>query len=527
MPTPARYALRGAVVTMDAGVVLADAVVYIDATAGKISAIRTPGDPPPAGFQAAPVINTNGTIYPGLIELHNHLPYNILNLWRVPKQYDNRDQWPNHADYLKLVRGPIQTLGNVHAKTYLAAMVRYVEAKCMMGGVTTSQGITLSGVNPQKHFRGNVRNVESTGVKALPNADGKIGDVEEGKATDFLKELAKKTCFLLHLSEGRQGDDHALQRFDRLQLPDGATWAITPALTGIHSAALRKQELDILAANGGAMVWSPFSNLVLYGTTADVVTAKQKGIRIALGSDWSPSGTKNLLGEIKVARLFSQNHGNVFSDEELIKMATSEACRILKWENAAGKVKEGMFADLVVIAKTGGNPYARLVEATESDISLLVIHGAARYGRKTHMQTLGINGESWKTGSAQQMFEFEMGAPISIDITLKEAARRLTDGLQKLPTLARTAPPAGGGGGMAGVSAASPGGATGWKLDLHDDSDNAFFASGAGSVPFKDVAVPLELDPLTVVDDPNYLARVKNQNSHVPAWLRDGLAGLY
>ena len=408
MATSVRYGLRGAVVTMDAGVVLSDAVVYVDNGTRRITAVRGPGDPPPAGFEAAPVVNTGGTIYPGLIELHNHLPYNILNLWRVPKQYDNRDQWPNHPDYLKLVRGPIQTLGNVHADKHLAAMVRYVEAKCLMGGVTTSQGITLSGVNPQKHFQGNVRNVESTGEKALPNADAKVGDLLDGDAAKFRAELLKKTCFLLHLSEGRQGDDHALQRFDRLRLLDGATWAITPALAGIHSAALRKQDLAILAENGGAMVWSPFSNLLLYGTTADVVTAKQKGIRIALGSDWAPTGTKNLLGEIKVARLFSQNNGNVFSDEELVKMATTEACRILKWDGVAGQVKEGMFADLMVIAKTGGNAYARLVEATEADIALTVIGGAARYGRKTHLEKLGI---SWSEFRQRQPDRKSLSTP--------------------------------------------------------------------------------------------------------------------
>ena len=48
-------------------------------------------------------------------------------------------------------------------------------------------------------------------------------------------------------------------------------------------------------------MWSPFSNLWLYGKTTDVATAQSNGMRICLGADWSPSGSKSLLGELKVA----------------------------------------------------------------------------------------------------------------------------------------------------------------------------------------------------------------------------------
>ena len=51
------------------------------------------------------------------------------------------------------------------------------------------------------------------------------------------------------------------------------------------------------------MVWSPMSNLLLYGGTADIAAALAAGVRIGIGSDWSPSGSKNLLGELKVAWL--------------------------------------------------------------------------------------------------------------------------------------------------------------------------------------------------------------------------------
>ena len=61
------------------------------------------------------------------------------------------------------------------------------------------------------------------------------------------------------------------------------------------------------------MVWSPFSNLLLYGGTADVARARQEGVLMALGPDWSPTGSKNLLAELKVARLVSEDAGGVFT----------------------------------------------------------------------------------------------------------------------------------------------------------------------------------------------------------------------
>ncbi len=84
-----QYALQGRVVTMDAAYnVLDSATIYIDA--GKIVAVHPTGTPPPAGYENVPIIQTQGTIYPGLIELHNHLSYNALQLWQVPKLYTNR-----------------------------------------------------------------------------------------------------------------------------------------------------------------------------------------------------------------------------------------------------------------------------------------------------------------------------------------------------------------------------------------------------------------------------------------------------
>jgi imidazolonepropionase-like amidohydrolase len=62
-------------------------------------------------------------------------------------------------------------------------------------------------------------------------------------------------------------------------------------------------------------------------------------VRIGLGSDWSPTGSKNLLGELKVARLASSPA--VFSDSELVDMVTRTAASILGWDAALGSLEAG------------------------------------------------------------------------------------------------------------------------------------------------------------------------------------------
>jgi cytosine/adenosine deaminase-related metal-dependent hydrolase len=259
---------------------------------------------------------------------------------------------------------------------YVEAIVRYVECKCLVSGVTTSQGIMLySNAGIRKFYRGIVRNVEAPDDPGLPRVDAHIPDIASKDAPHFLSQLNKASCLLLHLSEGT--DDSAHHHFETLKIHRDE-WAITSSLTGIHCVALKQADFELMNQKGASMVWSPLSNLMLYGGTADVRAAKDSGITIGIGSDWSPSGSKNLLGELKVARLFSENNGNIFSDFELLSMATVNAARMIKWEEQIGTLEKNKLADLIIIEGKTGDPYAQMLHASEKDLSLVVINGVPR-----------------------------------------------------------------------------------------------------------------------------------------------------
>ena len=450
----APFALSGRVVTMNAaGDVLDHGAVYgID---GSIVDVRPAADKPPAGFEHVPRVATRGTLFPGLIELHNHLPYDVLGLWQVPKPYENRDQWsgPSTPDYHRLITGPMAVLGAAPAR--VAAVVRYVEVRCLLAGTTTSQGVTLSSApGIVKHFRGLVRNVESTGDPSLPAAATHIADVDAADAQKFLARISTGQKMILHLAEGLSTNEAAHNHFAALEFSPGQ-WAITPNLVGIHCVGLTDADFGVMASHGAGMVWSPLSNLLLYGQTARLGAARAAGVPVALGSDWAPSGSKNLLGELKVARIAAPLAGaNDVTDADLVAMATRTPAALLGWDTALGSLETGKRADLLVVAATTGNPYTRLVDATEADLRLVMIDGIPRVGSPTLMARLGINTGTETIQVGRQQFLLNLtqtdSDPDVEKVTVAEAIGRLTQALHDLPNrsthLARalTAGPAGG-----------------------------------------------------------------------------------
>ena len=518
-----RYAVEGRVVTMNANFdVLDHGAIYIEGD--TITDVRDAGAPPPEGFADAPVIRTGDTLYPGLIELHNHLSYNILPLWAVPDRFEHHSQWKRHPEYKSIVSANMAVLGRTPG--IVEAIVRYVECKCLLGGVTTSQGVTLnSNSGIKRYYRGLVRNVEQSGHERLPSAGARISDVAAGDAEAFAATLARRhpASYLLHLSEGI--NDKARGHFLALQAADG-NWAITPELCGIHCLGLTAEDFSTFAQRGGSMVWSPLSNLLLYGKTADIVSAKQSGLAIGLGSDWSPSGSKSLLGELKVARLVGQVEGNVFSDRELVGMVTRVPAEMLGWSGALGSLEPGKLADLIAINGRGSDPYQQLIEAQETGLTLVVLGGVPRVGQKQFMGQFVADFEPWRVGRSERLLRLEDpdGDPIVAGLTLAAASQRLAGAMGTLTELALE---------LEAGSSYADGSLTvhdaefTLELDFEDGEDRTdLFDPVAASQPLSERVVPLELDPLTVADDKRFLGRIVGQGN-LPDYVKRGLPALF
>jgi 5-methylthioadenosine/S-adenosylhomocysteine deaminase len=547
--TSPKWALAGRIVTMDAASsVVSDGVVWIADAA--IAAITQRGDPAPAGFEAITPLETGGTVLPGLIELHNHIAYNLLPLWHVPQRYTNRDTWGNSAEYHQLVTAPMKTIGE--ATELLPALVRYVECKALVGGVTTTQGIALfSAPGVRRYYRGIVRNVEETGDPQLPEAGSRIADVDAKDPQAFLTELEHKKCLLLHLSEGTDAAAH--KHFEALQLAGGAGWAITSSLAGIHCVALEAADFQVMAAHGASMVWSPLSNLLLYGQTADVASALAAGtagarLKLGLGSDWSPSGSKSLFGELKAARVYSENNGRPFTDDQLVRLATLQAAQILGWDRELGSLEVGKRADLVVVAgQDAAAPVTPLFAGDERTVQLVAINGTPRYGTPALMSIDAAGMETITVGGEQRALYLRQATedPDVSALGYNDARSKLADALANLKSMRleqEAARPEPTGPEALGAPPRLEPGHPRLALDEFEHTDFTQrphlrlggeltgpidkTPAAPPDAPLSTLLSPVALDALTVADDPGWLDRVAAE-TNLPAYLAPGLRTLY
>lgn len=548
-----RVVLDGRIVPMvTPGDDIADGRIYIEG--GRIVAVQSAKAKPPAGFSKIKPIKTGGTIFPGMIELHNHLSYNALPLWNVPKQYNNRGQWGGHPDYRKLISGPMNVLGKTDG--LIQAVVRWVETKCLVAGVTTSQGVALySNSGARRYYKGLIRNVEQTNDDDLPEASTRIGDVEAKKAEKFLAELerleARGTKKILHLAEGvdKRANDH----FRALKI-DSRTWAINASLIGIHATGLKGRNFATMRSRGGSIVWSPLSNLLLYGGTTDVARAIKEGMPVSLGSDWAPSGSKNLLMELKVAKAWSDAQGIGLTDFDVVSMATRIPAGMIGWGDELGTIEAGKRADFVVIDDKDPDPCSRLIDARESSIVMVMVNGVRRYGQPRLMKGAGLL-EPRRVAGVSREFHLAQGSidPIVGGLSVAAAEERLTEVLSDLPRFAldlergnsSTLDLASGSVdlqlGTGAVLGDEPGR---WFLELEQDHESleqlgqsqrhkltidghrtgVFEATFGASKPLSELLEPIDLDPLTALEDRTFwttMAAQRNVPSEIKAALFD------
>jgi 5-methylthioadenosine/S-adenosylhomocysteine deaminase len=381
MTTP--LVLTGRVVTFDdAQPEVDDGAVYIGGDE-LIAAVQPRKAPAPAGFDSALRVRTGGVIYPGLIDLHNHIAYNALPLWSPPgrtEPYASRYQWPGDRSYEGMISDPANALGALAGK----AQLKYLETKAVIGGVTAIQGTAKTG-RPYEGWL--VRNIEhetfttkrkTVFVSALPLRSDSAYKAQA-------KHLHDGLAFVYHLSEGT--DPKLVAEYDKIRDED----CLDQGLAAIHCTALDRPNYDEWAPAGGSVVWSPFSNLWLYRDTTDVLAARAAGLRVCLGADWSPSGSKNLLGELKVADLWNRTAlAGELKAREICAMATCNPADAINWSGRIGRLKAGLRGDVLVTTdRMATDPYRNLIEAVERDVLLVAINGQPFYGTTTLMRAAG------------------------------------------------------------------------------------------------------------------------------------------
>jgi cytosine/adenosine deaminase-related metal-dependent hydrolase len=145
--------------------------------------------------------------------------------------------------------------------------------------------------------------------------------------------------------------------------------------------ALGPDEWEAMAAVGANLIWSPVSNVTLYGQTADIPGALEAGVTVALSADWTESGSPTILDEMKFASQHSQETwGLALTPLQLTEFVTRNAAHALGVEEWLGQIAPGYRANLMVIPGSPQKPYRTLLRADPADVRLTAVNGRPIYG---------------------------------------------------------------------------------------------------------------------------------------------------
>jgi 5-methylthioadenosine/S-adenosylhomocysteine deaminase len=338
---------------------------------GKIVAVGTNLSLPPN----AKTIATNGILMPGFIDLHNHLTWNIFPRWKPIEEFGSRYDWQQKPVYKVLMDAPHRALVE---EGYECEMERYAEVKAVSEGETSVVGGTAQDCGPRL-----ARNLD----RDHGQQDHRIiYNVFPFQMTEAELETAKNAldhngALLIHVAEGAPNDASAAREFAMLK----GRGLLRQGVSIIHGVALKPDDFKEMASAGVGFIWSPRSNLELYGGTADVRSTKAAGVKMALAPDWSPTGSDGSLAELNYAAAWNASQVNpVFTNRELVEMATSKAAQLAGVEQKLGSIAPGYLADLLVLQPHGSathqDPYWTVVHSDARDIELVMIDGKPVYG---------------------------------------------------------------------------------------------------------------------------------------------------
>lgn len=387
-------------------------------------------------------------IFPGLVNAHNHLAFNALPPWDLSDvtdlPFDSVHGWRDekiadtrvHNSYEDHVLDARDDLLSVRV---VAEMAKWAEMKELVAGTTVTQGsfgFDRSGLkDPSAGFEEHiVRNVdlELTGTRQSSAGIYEVGSQE--LAEDLLNSVVvgaaegQTRAFLVHMSEGinRAAIDELTDYNDFQRQQDEVCGPLLDVTSVIHGTAYGLKEFALMSRCGASLIASPLSNILLYGKFPDLLAAKNAGVNTAISTDWSITGSRNLLEELKVVDFINREfYGNALTYIEMVEMVTRNAAEAIGWDHKVGRIETGLFGDLVIIQATTENPYEALVMATERDVQLTVVGGDPLFGVENLMREL-------KPGD-YELISNDCGFIRAIDVTTAQTSVDL--GGQKVATI--------------------------------------------------------------------------------------------
>lgn len=368
--------------------VFENGMVLID-DAGVIQCVGCDCADHPAAAEAAEVSCADGVISPGLINPHDHITFaKTKPIGNGVERYEHRHDWRIGKNGHQKLNAP----GGATKDQVLGAELRFV----MSGATSAASAGGQAGL---------MRNIDTANLmEGLPiqPADSDtfpLGDTNGTQLANgcnypdkvLTSDIDDLEAYLPHISEGI--NDYARNEF--VCLGTAPNDVIEPMTAIIHAIALHAGDASVLHPAQTRVIWSPRSNVVLYGNTAQVTMLDRLGVPIALGTDWLPSGSMNMQRELRCALDLNETYyDNYFSDADLWKMVTTHAALATGSENAIGLLKPGLIGDVAIFNGEVNKHHSAVVRSAPADTVLVLRGGEVLYGDAALVADPAIGGQA-------------------------------------------------------------------------------------------------------------------------------------
>ncbi len=378
------------------GVVLTDGVTYvggqvlIDST-GAITCAACDCSTVTGAATATQLLCPQAIVSPGLINSHDHISFQSSPLMRTTERYEHRHDWRNgNQGHTRLASG----------NSNIATQIRWAELRQVMSGTTAIVGATYSSTgNP-----GMLRNLDANASGQLGTLAGSTGvnsdtfplnDTAGGELTSGCGYPALPTApqgpvgYLPHVSEGIEPS--ARNEFVCLTQTNNGILSNRTAL--VHGIALTARDIALVAQTGTSLVWSPRSNVSLYGDTAAIPLYFRLGVNIALGTDWTISGSMNILRELQCADSLNRTYFNsVLNDEQTWRLVAAGGADATSTAASIGRIAVGKLGDVAIFKRKPGSFFRSVIDAQPQDVVMTMRGGKVLYGDQSLVSAFDTTG---------------------------------------------------------------------------------------------------------------------------------------
>lgn len=349
------------------------------------------------------------------------------------------------------------------------AILSEIQAVCGGTGLLL-QTLSLDDEDPDmKHFLiRNTGNSEDMGIdkslKVFPvvdfyNPDGKLdgnpsadtsqwNPIKQNKLDYYINSVNQNNAnyysTIAHIGEGKTGNlykavkdpysaKECVELFKELEQKVNSQDLKNSNLVLVHANGIdysNKKTTKFLRDHNISIVWSPVSNLLLYNDTLPIEQLLDENINVCLGTDWTPSGSKHILDEMKFAKHYCNHFGIVCTSNDIFDMASVNASKALGNLNYS-VIKEGAFADLFVYKTNGSqNAIEDILKNEDEKIKFSMINGRIIYGDTSVFDDMRVDYQKFPNKEGQYSKLKGISINSNLNFNLENAINKMDELIQ-------------------------------------------------------------------------------------------------